>query len=183
MTARVETGDRERHGVVFHPDNIEEHASAVLLAKDIADYLERQYQGWLWALGVDSRGGVVTIRSMRLSSEWGYVIKLDLIQHDPKVRQRLVLKAAGEILERYGCRAGAYDREQFARIRRDLAGRPAPDLTDKPVRVRRRERDEALTAAVRSGAVTLRHQDSRRPDGSRYRRILIAGGQKPNVQR
>jgi hypothetical protein len=171
MTARIETGavgeDRERHGLVYHPDQLEEHGSAVLLAKDIADQLEKHYPGWLWGIGVDSKGGIVTIRSLRLSAEWGYVLKLDWVQHDPVDRRRRVLKAGGEILERYGVKARQFNREQFARIRRDLAG--------KLGKVQRRARDEALTAAVRGGQVSVRWGDAKRADGSRYRRILIAG--------
>ncbi len=190
MTAQLTTPsgaspeDRERHGMVYRPDHIEEHASAVVLAKDIADYLEKEYPGWLWALGVDSKGGIVTIRSLRLSAEWGYILKLDWVQHDPVVRRKLVLRAAGEILERYGCKPRPYRHEDFARITRDVAGRPKPDLSDRHTKIRRRYRDEALTAAVRKGEVKIQYGDVARADGSKYRRILIAsGGKTPDVRR
>lgn len=178
MSRPDDTGDRERHGMVYVPDGIEEHASAVVLAKDIADYLERAYPGWLWALGVDSKGGIVTIRSLRLSGEWGYVLKLDWVQHDPVVRRRLVLAAGGEIIERFGLRPGPYRHEMVGMIARDLAGRPKPDLSDKHAKVRRRARDEALTEAVRSGAVTISYNDRRQRDGSVYRSVLVKAASK-----
>lgn len=177
MAAKITT-DRERHGLVFTPDHIEEHASAVLLAKDIADNLEKQYSGWLWALGVDAQGGVVSIRSLRLSMEWGVMLKLDEIQHDPKVRQREVMRAAGEILERFGCKPGHYRHDMVANIRRDIAGRPMPDLSDKHTKIRKRYRDEALTTAVQNGSVHVSVKDRARRDGSTYRQILIASGAK-----
>jgi len=180
----------ERHdggqpaGLVYHPDDIEQHASAVLLAKDIANYLEKEYSGWLWAIEVNSKGGTFNIRSLRLSGEWGYVGKLVWVD-DPVARRRIVLAGAGEILERFGMKAGAYNHELCARIPRDLAGQPKPDLTDKAGKVRRRARDDALTMAVRNGEVTVRHEDGRRRDGSRYRRILVASSKReePNVPR
>lgn len=164
------------HGIVYKPDHIEEHASAVLLSKDVADYLEREYPGWLWALSVDPRGGVASIRSLRLSGEWGFMLKLDWIQHDPVARRRIVLAAAGEVLERFGMPVGPFNREKWLAGPRDIAGNPKPDLSDKHARVRRRYRDEALTQAVKNGEVTLRWQDSQRADGSTHRRILIASG-------
>jgi hypothetical protein len=173
------------HGLVYRPDDIEEHASAVLLAKDIADYLEKEYNGWLWAIEVNSKGGTFNIRSLRLSGEWGYVGKLAWVD-DPVARKRIVLAGAGEILERYGMKAGTYNHEAWANGPRDLAGRPKPDLSDKRTKVQRRARDEALTQAVKDGEVTVRYEDSHLRDGSRHRRILIASAPKregPNARR
>jgi hypothetical protein len=182
MSAQFE--DRERHGMVFAPSDIEEHASAVLVAKDVADYLERAYPGWLWALSASGKTGICSIRSMRLSAEWGYILKMKDIQDDPVRRRRLVLRAAGDILERFGVKPGRYTREQFMRIKRDVAGRPMPDLSDKLGKVRKRYRDDALTAAVKNGAVSIRWNDLNVGAGRTYRQILIAsatGG--PDVPR
>jgi hypothetical protein len=160
--------------MVYHPDDILEHGSAVILAKDIADYLEKAYPGWLWAIEVNSKGGIVNIRSLRLSGEWGYILKMAWLD-DPVARKPIVLRAAGEILERFGVKPGRFTREQWGRIPRDLAGMPKPDLSDKAGKVQRRARDEALTQAVKAGKVRLRWGDVARADGSKYRRILIAG--------
>lgn len=174
---RLDTDERPED-LVDHPDDIQEHASAVLISKDVADVLDKTYPGWLWAVSIDPRGGVFNIRSLRLSGEWGYILKLDWIQHDPKVRRRLVLAAAAEVLERFGMRVGPYDYAMWAAGPRDLAGNPRPILTDKSKRVQRFARDQALTNAVREGKVVVRHEDSQRADGSTHRRILLVG--KPN---
>lgn len=171
----MKTEDDKPEEMVFHPDQIEEHASAVLIAKDVADMLEKEYPGWLWALSVDPKGGVFNIRSLRLSGEWGCVLKLQWIQDDPKVRRRLVLAGAAEILERFGMRVGPYRYDLWAAGPRDLAGHPKPDLSDKHRRIRKYARDQQFSNAVRNGEVSLRFEDSRRPDGSAHRRILIAG--------
>lgn len=163
------------HGLVFHPGQLREHASAVLLAKDFADYLEKAYPGWLWAISVDPRGGVTSLRSMLLSGEYGVILKLDWVQHDPRVAKKLVLNAAAEILERFGMPVGPFDKDAFHAGPKDVAGRPKPDLSDKHQRIRRQHRDEALTAAVKSGEVTIRYEDTRVESGT-HRRILIASG-------
>lgn len=178
MTARVhgrkyDGGDP--HGIVHSPDELDEHASAVLLAKDIANYLEHTYPGWAWAVETDPRGGIVNLRALKLSGEWGYILKLAWIQDDPVVRRRLVLKAAGEILERYGMPRAGYSYEAWKAGPRDIAGNPKPDLSDKSLKTRRRYRDEALTTAVKNGAVLLKVQDTPTATGT-HRRILLAGG-------
>lgn len=170
-------------GLVFLPSQIEEHASAVLLAKDFADWLEKQYPGWLWGISVDPRGGVCSLRSMLLSGEWGVMLKLEWVQRDPKVAKKLILNAAGEILERFGMPVGPYDKARFMSGPRDIAGRPKPDLSDKHQRVRKTYRDDALTAAVKLGEVEIRHRDVTRADGTTHRRILIASRQRDEEPR
>ena len=116
-------GDPE--GLVYHPDHIQEHASAVLLSKDIANYLEKHYPGgWAWAVSVDPRGGVVNIRSLTCSGDWGIVLKLEWVQRDPVATRRLTIAAGGEILERFGLRPGPYNYQAWQAAPRDITARP-----------------------------------------------------------
>lgn len=67
------------------------------VAKDIADTLMKHYPNHLWAVTV--KGGVAVIKALNISSLWGYVLKMADIGH-AKVRDKAVMHAGGEILER-----------------------------------------------------------------------------------
>jgi hypothetical protein len=166
-------GDPE--GLVYHPDDIVEHGSAVLLSKDIGNYLEKHYPGWAWAVSADPRGGVFNIRSLKCSGEWGVVLLLEWIQRDPKVAQRYAIAAGGEILERFGIRPGPYSYDAWAAAPRDVSGMLRPDLSDKHAKIRRFQRDQAFSRAVAEGSVQVRTQDTARADGSTHRRIIVSG--------
>ena len=62
------------------------------LAKNVAEKLEEKYPGWLWAVHV--MDGVIGVKSMRLSGQWGFILHADKIDNDYKV----VVHAGGEIL-------------------------------------------------------------------------------------
>ena len=63
-----------------------------ILAKNVAEVLDKKYPGWLWAVNV--MDGVVTVKSMLLSGNWGFVMHSDKIDNDYKT----VMRAGGEIL-------------------------------------------------------------------------------------
>ena len=73
------------------------------LAKNVAETLEKKYPGWFWAVNV--MDGVVTVKSFRLSGNWGFVIHSDKIDND----YRSVVTAGGEILERFRQHRGKYN--------------------------------------------------------------------------
>ena len=50
------------------------------LAKNVAEHLEKKYPGWLWAVHV--MDGVVGVKSLRLSGNWGFVLHEDKIDND-----------------------------------------------------------------------------------------------------
>jgi hypothetical protein len=160
------------HGVIYSVGEMQESASAILLAKDMADYLEnKHYPGWGWGVSVDPRGGVVTLVAMKIRSDWGVVLKLDWIQNSPGARRRHAISAGAEILERFGVKPGPYSYEAWRSIPLGVDGLPKPDLSDKHQRIKRFSRDEALTNAVKNGSVTIKHQDR-----GGHRRIIVVGG-------
>lgn len=65
------------------------------VAKNVSEHLEKKYPGWLWAVHV--MDGLVVVKSMRLSGNWGFVLHEDKIDNDYKA----VTIAGGEILERF----------------------------------------------------------------------------------
>lgn len=162
-------GDPE--GIVTGPDALKGvDAALVILVKDIAAILERHYPGWLWAVGPDKRGGIINIRSLRLSGRWGWLIKTKNIQNDPQ--RKLAVEAGGEILERFGFKRRGYNLEEWRAAKRYMGG-VAMNISDKAPKVQKRYRDDEFTAAVRSGKIQLKFKDTPMPGGT-YRQLIIA---------
>jgi hypothetical protein len=74
-------------------------AADFALAKEIAELLEKEHPGHMWAVTADHRNGVVDIKNLRLSERWGIVIKIATLATDPQ--RAIVKRYAGELLERY----------------------------------------------------------------------------------
>ena len=87
------------------------------LAKNIAEHLEKKYPGWLWAVHV--MDGVVGVKSMRLSGNWGFVLHEDKIDKNYKV----VTNAGGEILERFRQQRGQFNNTLYNDLKMDDRGR------------------------------------------------------------
>jgi len=85
-------------------------------AKNVAEHLEKKYPGWLWA--VNTMDGVVTVKSMILSGNWGFVLHEDKIDND----YRSVTLAGGEILERYKQHRGKFNTDMYAELNMDSKG-------------------------------------------------------------
>ena len=92
------------------------------LAKNVAEKLEEKYPGWLWAVHV--MDGVVGVKSMRLSGQWGFVLHADKIDNDYKA----VVNAGGEILERYRQHRGKFNQTKYEDLEMDDRGRVNGDL-------------------------------------------------------
>lgn len=78
----------------------------VPLAKEALDILVTCYPGHAWF--VDIKGGVLQVKNLSFSSQWGMVHKLGDIFQDAMVRKRSIVMAAGEFLERAELRRGRY---------------------------------------------------------------------------
>jgi hypothetical protein len=76
-------------------------------AKNTAEMLEKKYPGWLWA--VHTMDGVVVVKSMRLSGNWGFVLHEDKIDNDYKA----VVRAGGEMLERFRMARGKFHEDKY----------------------------------------------------------------------
>lgn len=75
-----------------------EQAQDMTMAKDIADTLFVKYPGYMWGVNVTS--GVAIIKCLNVSSLYGFVLKYKDICHDAAFRQKEIIRAGGEILER-----------------------------------------------------------------------------------
>jgi|TARA_R110000744_G_scaffold352854_2_gene459105 hypothetical protein len=78
-----------------------------LTAKNVAEALEKKYPNWLWAVHV--MDGVVVVKSMRLSGNWGFVLHEDKIDNDYKS----VMRAGGELLERFRMSRGQFNQDKY----------------------------------------------------------------------
>ena len=93
------------------------------LAKNVAEKLEEKYPGWLWAVHV--MDGVVGVKSMRLSGNWGFILHEDKIDNDYKV----VTSAGGEILERFRQQRGGFNNTLYNDLKMDSKGKLNGDYT------------------------------------------------------
>lgn len=97
------------------------HVSATdeVMAKGMAEVLHRHYPGYLW--GVNIGGGVVNVLNLSLSGKWGFTIKLPG-QYSASDFDRQVMRAGGELLERYRLARGRFDNDRHAELKTDFAG-------------------------------------------------------------
>tara|TARA_R110002072_G_scaffold21764_21_gene76830 strand:- start:92 stop:424 length:333 start_codon:yes stop_codon:yes gene_type:complete len=94
------------------------------LAMRIAELLQRKYAGHLW--GVHVKKSVATIHNMALSGNHGYILHLNNLKIEDEFNQR-VIKAGGEILERFAVSRGEIVDHEMASLKRDFANRPVFD--------------------------------------------------------
>lgn len=90
----------------------------VVLAKNAAEVLNKHYPGHLWGINVDGSTGVMQVFNLALSGRWGFILKLDKI--DPELKA--VMRAGGELLERYRVKRGALNLDSIISLDRDFAG-------------------------------------------------------------
>lgn len=99
-----------------------------VVAKNIADVLEKQYPGYLWMVHVSVRTGLIDIKNMLLTGKYGYTIKLTGLFSWDSLRDK-VIQAGGEILERYDMPRSRFDAEKFGALERGFNGLPIGDLS------------------------------------------------------
>lgn len=117
--------------IVTSPNDLNLGATALRLAKNIGDVLERHYPsslGHWWAVQVRPDQGIVTIRNTALGWSYGFLLRITDI--DPRLKK--VVWAAGELLERYRVsrsRTGAVAvQQQIADAKRNARGEAAIDV-------------------------------------------------------
>lgn len=93
----------------------------MVMAKTAADALDKAYPGHLWA--VDVNGGMLNIRNLLLSAEWGYRIKVPTVFTASDLGAR-VLKGGGEILERFSMARGRFSEAKYLDLKTNFAGLP-----------------------------------------------------------
>ena len=95
------------------------------LAKNVAEHLEKKYPNWAWAVHV--MDGLVIVKSMRLSGNWGFVLHEDKIDND----YLAVTRAGGEILERYRQKTNGFNvnQDRYAELEMNVRGQLNGDFS------------------------------------------------------
>lgn len=97
------------------------------LAKRMSEILQRHYPGHSWGVNVDSRNKVATIKNFRLSGNWGFLLHLNPTYSASEYDVR-VMRAAGELLERYRLSRGKFRQHELDALRVDAVGNTECDL-------------------------------------------------------
>lgn len=85
------------------------------IAKQMTVVLDKHYPGHMWAVNVDSAGGVATVKNFRLSGQWGFVLKLGVTYSGSEFDRRVML-AGGELLERYKLHRGRFHEREYSQL-------------------------------------------------------------------
>jgi hypothetical protein len=146
----------EPEGEIDNPEDFQNHASLIILAKDGMDMLQKHYPGHLWAVQINECGHVLYVFNHALHSRWGYVLRTVEVEHDPS--RRCFLRAGGEILERFGMPRGRFDVHIYAALKKDVLGQCIPVLSDKETAdAKKYLRKRAIDDAIAAGEVFTDH--------------------------
>lgn len=99
----------------------------IVMAKSMAEALHRAYPGHFWAVAVDGKAGLADVRNLALSGNWGFRLKLNKI-YSASAFEKDVIRAGGEILERFRLSRGRLDEDALASTQQDFAGRLMADV-------------------------------------------------------
>ena len=107
-------------GLLLDPRQLDMSGASVTLAKNVGDTLHHHYPGYLWGVEVDENGGVVKVLNLTLSGKWGFIMKIqDLVLADD---MRKVMRAGGEILERYRLKRRGRRDGELSDLKTDIFG-------------------------------------------------------------
>lgn len=96
-------------------------ANDLVMAKEMADALHNAYPGHLWAVTCDGKAGMADVRNLYLSGTWGFRLKLNAIYSASEFKKD-VIRAGGELLERYRVARSRADYGQLATLPVDFRG-------------------------------------------------------------
>lgn len=97
-------------------------ANDYVMAKHMAETLHSHYPGQRWAVTCEGRTGLMTIRNLWCSGTYGYVLKIGEVYSISQLTKDVV-KAGGEILERFHMDRGRFNEVKYHDIPLDFAGR------------------------------------------------------------
>jgi len=112
---------------VLTSDTPQVDANDYVTAKNAADTLHKHYPGHLWAVAIDRAAHMLDVRNLALSGAWGFRISLDAVYSGTQF-ERMVMRAGGELLERYRVARRRADVDALAALPVDFAGHHRPDL-------------------------------------------------------
>jgi hypothetical protein len=104
-------------GVTIYRDTSKEPTpDEVLSAGRAAAQLDREYPGYRWQIAL--RDGIAIVRNAALDPDYGYIINL---ARENAPLEKVVTRAAGEILERTGLSRQRFDEDGYTEAARAAA--------------------------------------------------------------
>ena len=128
MTPSIKMHGDDANILIASEHGAVQDALDINLAKMIAEALNNDYPGHLWAVNVRGEHGIATIHNLMLSGEWGYTLHLDK-RYSASETTAAAKRGAGEILERYNVARGRANMENMAMMETDFAGRVVGDTS------------------------------------------------------
>lgn len=132
VTGRVPTGD---YNVIDARLSANENVARIefWIARAIGTKLVKTYPNRQWSVNVDGPNEVMVIQCPSLSTRKGYVIRISGLSI-PQLEEKAV-RAAGEILERYGVTRGRnQDPNEFDHLPQTVRDEViAPDAAPEPI--------------------------------------------------
>ena len=126
MTPNIKMHGDEANILIASEYGAVQDALDINMAKMIAEALNTDYPGHLWAVNVRGEQGIATIHNLMLSGEWGYTLHLDK-RYSASETTLAAKRGAGEILERYNVARGRANMDNMAMMDTDFAGRVIGD--------------------------------------------------------
>lgn len=90
----------------------------------VGQQLAKHYPGWHWLVECTAQTGVVTVKNLNLSGDYGFVLHLEQLMTDTDLKLPVV--AGGELLERCNLPRGPRP-ENTEHLKRDLKGQVIGD--------------------------------------------------------
>ena len=126
MTPNIQMHGAQNNILLANEYTEQQDTYDLAMSKEIAEALNQQYPGHLWAVRVQGEYGVASIHNLMLSGEWGYRLLLDKNYSVSDLRASAI-KAGGEILERFNVKRGRLNDDHMATMATDFAGRVLGD--------------------------------------------------------
>jgi len=106
---------------LFVSDDPNADAADIALARRMAEVLHRHYPGHAWAVNVSHRTGVASVQNFALSGRWGFRLFLVDLKSDSGMVS--VMRAGGELLERWNVARTKYSPELLQHVPQPLGSR------------------------------------------------------------
>ena len=93
-----------------------------ITAANMADTLHKHYPNYRWAVYVSGEQGIAKVYNLDLTGQHAWVLHLDVMFSATDWDQR-IMRAGGEILERYRLDRARFDLDRWMALPTDFAGR------------------------------------------------------------
>jgi hypothetical protein len=113
--------------IVATDADFRQELEAKAMSDSIGPLLATHYPGYRWRVEPDVKNGIVDIRCEHTNCKFGYTLIPSLYFSETQWRAAII-KAGGEILERFNMSRRGFDAVDFLTRKRDHAGLIHPDL-------------------------------------------------------